>query len=180
MQDKRQIVSFDSEGEILHLRIAKQKINILNEVVKVAQPFVKEKINITEFVKGFSHYVFTEMLKSEPEGKREHISKQEYFKLYSVPLEVFNALELQYKAIGQGLQLSENCEYFLIPDFNIYLDNEKQETVYKALEKLCKLMKYELKGLATNNEIMMAFRNLVVKDENGDLIPGVSQIKRLK
>ena len=180
MQDKRQIVSFDSEGEILHLRIAKQKINILNEAIKVANPFAKQPIDVKKFIKGFSHYIFNESIKGEADDKRERISKVDYCRMYSIPLEQLDTLELQYKAIGSGLRLSENCQYFIIPDFNIYLDNEKQETVYKALEKLCKLMKYELKGLATNNEIMMAFRNLVVKDENGDLIPGVSQIKRLK
>jgi hypothetical protein len=180
MKNNRMVVGFDKEGEALHLRTAKQKIKILNEALEVAKPFINEKIDVRKFIKGFSHYIFNEAIKNEDDDKRERINKETYCKMYSIPLEVLDALERQYKAIGSGLMLSENCEYFLIPDFNIYLDNEKQETVYKALEKFIKLFKYELKDCGINNsELMMTMRNLVIQKE-GELIPGVNMIKRLR
>lgn len=178
MKDNRLIVGFDTVAEVLFQRQAKEKMKVLNEAVKLAEPNLK-KIDRLQFSKGFSHYVFTEMLKNEPEGKRDRISKEEYCKLYSVPLNELNALEAKYKAIG-GLQLSGCGTYFLIPDFNIYLTTEKQIQTYEAVKRLCKMLTFDFKGLYLESLLIQSMRHLLTKDSEGRLIPDINMIKRVK
>jgi hypothetical protein len=135
---KRLIVGTDDNASRIYHQRGKRKLTLINEAVELASKFITID-SIQEFIESnLTDYLFKEMVKDEP--NKAIISRSNWFLMYSVPEDRFNALNEELRGFKDIEMNAAFSNYDLKVDFGIYIQGDESIRKYRLLIELIELV----------------------------------------
>lgn len=168
------IITTNESAKQAHQRTGSAKVKIANRVKEILKeaniPFSAPQLEEN----GFHGYVLNELRKKSKAF--EMIRDSSLFEMFGIDENELTKLNYEFKKLK--VQLSSDWNEVILPDMNIYIDNDKEQfryEIYKDLDNI--VTRLQSIGVHVNlNDVQRVFRTYDKANPNGRM-PNVGFIK---